>query len=384
MSRRESIIAISVLAAAALYADTASAQNDFLRPSITLEERFDDNVRFAGVASGGDNDLVSTATPQLKYLRDSVRTRIEAHYRLDANYHAMNPELNYLSHNAGADLNYELTKQTRLHIGDGFSYTKDSLQYMTTGIQLTRTNITSNTATIGAGTQLTRRTDASLSYTNHIQSFDDPALIDSTTHTVSLGSGYKYSSTGAARASYAYTAYDFGNNTESRSLGSHGITLGLSEKVTSSMKANLSGGAVYVPNLDGNDFLFVANAGLEQTYGDSVLSLLYSRQTTNPSGLSNEISVNDRVDFTWGHSVKKNLNFTVFGGLARNKSEPSGSVDVNSYNAGFKGAWQPYKWMTVGAGVTHFEQWAKDDLASSLRRNQIFLNITFTGPEWRF
>ena len=59
-------------------------------------------------------------------------------------------------------------------------------------------------------------------------------------------------------------------------------------------------------------------------------------------------------------------------------------MDINSYIAEVSGNWQPYRWLLLGAGASHYQQWPEDDFGVGLTRNKIFVNMTLIGPEWRF
>ncbi len=374
---------ISLIFLAALFpAEHAIAENFTVRPSITLEQRYDSNVRFRGGDARDRDDLVTRAMPQIKFFRKRARYDLDGLYRFEANYHAMNPELNNISHRAYIDSSIDLTKRTRLNIGDSFSFDKDSLQASDTGILVERTDITSNSAYAGFTRQMSKNSDLTLTLRDSILEFDDPGLIDSRTDSAALSTNYRYSESGTANLSYIFTNYHFDTK---KNIETHALMLGAAEDVSPSVTVNLSGGAVYAPGLDGGDkYFLVANAGLEGTYRDSIVTLAYIREVTVPTGLTDTINISDRVAFTVGQEFTRSFTATVFGDVAKNRTEPSRRVDINSYNAGIRGVWQPYGWMAFGMGASHYRQWTGDELGVGLARNIIFVNVTFTGKDWRF
>lgn len=371
-----------IMLGALLPAGAAAAENFTLRPSITFEERYDSNVRFRGGDTSDRDDLITSAMPQIKVMRKRARYDLDGLYRLEANYHAMNPELNNISHRASVDSAIDLSKRVRLNVGDSFAYDKDSIRAIDTGILVTRTDITSNNAYIGFTRQMSENSTLGLTLRDRLIEFDDPALVDSRSDSAALLTSYRYSKSGTANLSYEFTNYHFDTR---KNVETHTLRLGAAEEVSHSMTVNLSGGAVYAPGLDGGDkYFLVANAGIAGEYKDSTLSLSYTRDVGVPTGLTDLISISDRVAFTLEQAFTRAFTASVFGDITKTKTEPSSRVDVNSYNVGVRGLWQPYMWLGFGAGASHYQQWTGDDLGVGLARNIIFVNVTFTGKDWRF
>lgn len=379
------ISAIFTLATVLIFtlAAPVRSENFTFKPSLTLEERYDSNVRFRSKGEGVTSDFISTASPGLSLDYTRPLYTLKTDYSLFANYHTRKHDLNSVNHRASLDIDMDLTKRIKLSAGDRFYYTKDSLQALPTGIQLARTDILSNTVFAGAGYQATPKADVSLTLTDHVIHFKEPALIDSTTKAAALSGGYKYNPEGTARLTYTFTNFHF-DPPDGRTIDSHALRLGISENVTSTLAVQLAGGAVYTPNLNGAKYFITGDASISETYKDSAISLAYSRRVTNPTGLSSELNINDTVSFTLDQTIDQNTKAKVFGGIAKNRSEPSGRVDVNSYYVGLAGSYKATEWMTLGIGANLFQQWTGDDLSIGLRRNQVFINVTFTGGEWRF
>lgn len=373
-------IALTILAA--LSPAVAVAENFTLRPSITFEERYDSNVRFRGSGTSDRGDLITSAIPQIKFMRKRARYDLDGQYSLEANYHAMNPELNNLSHRAYLDATIDLSKRTRLNVGDSFAYDKDSIRAADTGILVQRTNITANGAYAGVTREMSGKWELGLMLRDRLLEFGDPTLVDSRSDSVALQTRYRYSKSGAANLSYEYTKYRF--DTE-KNVETHALMLGATEDVSPSTTVNISGGAVYAPSLDGNGkYFLVANAGIAAEYKDSTVNLSYRREVGVPTGLTDLISVSDRVAFAMEQKFSRAVVASVFGDITKTKTEPSSTVDVNSYNVGARAGWQPYMWLGLGAGISHYQQWSGDDLGVGLARNIIYVNVTFTGNDWRF
>lgn len=382
-NKRLAIMALAV-AAALLAPDTGDARNNTVTPSITLDTRYDSNVRFRGARESDNGDFVLSVSPRVAFARRGMHYGVRAHYGLTADYHTDDTDLNNLSHTGGLDLDVELSQKWRFGAGDRVNYYNDSLQAIGEGILVTRTDILSNTAYASVTRQLTQNTGASLTVRDRIQEFDDIQLVDSRTDSGILAVSHKYSQTGTANFNYSYTEYDF--DTTDENITSHGVDVGFREAVSSSMTLELGGGVEYATNLGGggDELFFTGNAAIEQALKNSYMTLMYERAVTTPTGLTDEISIRDSLNFIWDFTVSRNVSASFYTALARNRSEPSGRVGVNSYIAEISGNWQPYQWLMLGAGLSHYQQWPEDTFDIGLKRSKIFVNATLIGGEWRF
>ena len=364
-----------------------AAEINTLVPAVTLDFRYDSNARFRNTKTTSENsDFIASASPSFEFTRRGPGHDVSAFYSLTADYHTRNTELNNISHIAGLSLNADLTSRWRLGLGDRVSYTEDSLRAVGfgQGVLVTRTDILTNNVYASLGRAVSRNTDVTLTLKDYVQKFDDAALVDSRTDSAALSGRYIYSRSGTALLSYTYTdfRFDADGNTE---VNSHGVSAGVEEAVGRSVKVNLGGGVEYAAGLNGGDDLFfTANAGIEKTLKDSVMTLSFERDVSNPTGLTDEISIRDVLTFIWDFTVKSNVFASFYAGVAKHTTEPEGRVDINSYIAEVSGNWQPYRWLLLGAGASHYQQWPGDDFGIGLTRNKIFVNMTLIGPEWRF
>lgn len=377
-------MAAVAIAALALAPEAQARNNNTVTPSITLDTRYDSNVRFRNSRESDNGDFILSVTPRIGYARRGMQYGVRGFYSLTADYHTDNPELNNISHSASLDLDVELSRKWSFGIGDRVNYYNDSLRAIGEGILVTRTDILSNNAYASLSRQFTVNTNATLTASDRIQEFDDPQLVDSRTDSGTLTVSHNYSQTGTAYFSYSYTVYDF--DTAHGEITSHGIGAGFREAVSSSMTLELGGGVDYATNLGGDDdeLFFTGNASIEKAFKDSYMTLSYERAVTTPTGLTDEISIRDSLNFIWDFTVRRDISASFFTGLARNRSEPSGRVGVNSYIAEVSGNWQPYRWLMLGAGISHYQQWPEDTFDIGLKRSKVFLNATLIGGEWRF
>jgi len=383
-NRARTIKTAALLAALLMLPGLSEARdNNTVTPSVTLDARYDSNVRFSNAKENDRGDFILSVTPRVGYARRGMHHEVRGFYSLTADYHTDNADLNNLSHSAGLTLDAELSQKWRFGFGDRVNYYNDSLRAIGEGILVTRTDILSNTAYASLSRQMSANTDVSLSATDSIEEFDDPQLVDSRTDTGTLTATHRYSQTGTASASYSYSVYDF--DTADSQITSHGISVGFREAVSSSMSLDLGGGVEYANYTEGgNDLFFTGNAGLEKALKDSYMTLSYERAMTTPTGLTDEISIRDSISFIWDFTVSRDISASFFTALARNRSEPSERVGVNSIVAEVSGNWQVNKWLILGAGLSHYQQWPEDTFDIGLKRNKVFINATLIADAWRF
>lgn len=379
-------VSAAIAAALLLFWDApAWSQNNAIVPSITLDTRFDSNARFKDSKTTNDeSDFIGSVEPRFEFSREQARYDLRGFYSLNADYHTKNPELNNLSHAANLKLNTGAGRLWSFGAGDSISYSEDSLRAIGTGILVTRTDILANTAYVSASRQVTRNTDLNLTLRDHVQKFDDPALIDSRTDTGIITGRYRYSTSGRARMEYSFTNYNF-NNDGGKDIESHMVKAGFEQALEPDTNVDIGAGVAYTRGLDGGgDTFLTANLTVDKSFTDSVMTLAYERDITNPTGLTDEISIRDTLTFVWDHTLKRDLFASFYAGLAKNRTEPDHRVDINSYIAEVSGNWRPRRWVIIGAGLSHYQQWPGDNLGIGLTRNKVFLNVTFIGGEWRF
>lgn len=383
-NRQRAIKAAAIIAALLTAPGLAEARNNTVTPSVTVDTRYDSNVRFRGSRENSEGDFVASVTPRIEFARRGQHYGVRGFYSLTADYYTDNSDLNNLSHSAGLNFDAQLSRKWRFNIGDRVDYYEDSLRAVGEGILVERTDILSNTAYASISRQMSTKTGLTLSVSDRIQEFDNPALVDSRTDSGTLTASHAYSQTGTANLSYSYTVYDF--DTEDSKITAHGVGFGLREAVSSSMTLELGGGAEYANYIDqgGNDLFLTGNAALEKALKDSYMTLSYERAMTTPTGLTDEISIRDSVSFIWDFTLRRDLSASFFTAMAKNRSEPSGSVGVNSIVAEVSGNWQPNKWLILGAGLSHYQQWPEDSFDIGLKRNKVFINATLIGEAWRF
>jgi len=357
--------------------DEAMGENLTITPSLTVSERYESNVFFRGEGRE-EEDFITTVSPLFDVLYDFKKNYIKGFYNFNSNFYSRNPELNFMGHTGKIEMRTEFSQNLSISVSDTLSYTPDSLSAVGTGIQTSRTDIISNTTSASAGYIISNLTSLNLTISDRILEFDEPSLVDTRTDSASLSLDYSASPSRTVSATYTYVKFLF----NSADAETHSLRLGISEKLSPTLSFEVSGGASYIPSGD-NNYNWIIQSNLAKSFQKGTLSLGYTRNITNTSGLTEETSVSERASAGLSYILSKSFNITINGGLSKNRSEPSGSVDITSYSAEIAGWWQSYSWMRVGAGYSRFEQWAEGTMGENVSRDQVFLSVILTPESLR-
>jgi hypothetical protein len=352
-----------------------------IKPSIMLSERYDSNIFFRSRDQGVVSDFLTSAGPQIEIGNEQKGFRLAALYRFNSTYYARHQEF-HLSHNATLTMDKEISKALLLTVGDSFFYTQDSLEATTTGIQIRRTDITSNTIFINTVYKFTNITSMDVRLSDSILEFEDPTLVDTRTDSAALSGIFMMTANTSANTTYTFTNYSFDRPGTMENIESHSLELGLTHRLSPSMVTNLSGGTVYTPSIN-DSYDWIASAELTKSFQVSSITAGYSRTTSNTSGLTDQLNINETYSLQWNYTLTSSSNISLFGNYIKNRTEPVATVDITSYNAGVSGNWRPYAWMTLGLGYIYFQQQAGGSVGTDIEREQVFVNISITPAEWR-
>lgn len=358
---------------------TARGENIAVMPSLSIDERYDSNVRFAGTGQDAESDFLTTLSPQIEAVSEQKNLNLNGLYRLDSRYYSENQELNHISHTASLSMNARLSQNSSLSAGDSFAHTQYSLEAADTGIQTRRTDITSNAVFVTTNYELSSQASVSMTLRGSLSEFKEPAMVDTKTYSAALTGDYRISAASTVNTTYEYTKFLFDTN---ENVENHSLQIGLTEHLVEDISFDVSGGIVYMPEADGQRN-WTAGANITKRFQQATVSLGYTRTATHTSGLTDEVSMADRGSLRWNQVLAKSLDMTISGDISKNRSEPSARVDILSYNTGISAKWQLYAWMAIGTGYSHFQQWDDNTLTGDVARDQVFINVTVTPAEWR-
>lgn len=354
-----------------------------MKPSVTLEERYDSNPYARGDGQEKEGDLITSVMPQFEIVDEQKKIRFNALYRLNSRYYLKNTNLNYTIHNGTLGANMNISPNLSLMINDSISYAEDSLQPSDTGIQIGQTGIFSNNFSTIVTQRISPFSTANITLSNAIYEYKNPALIDSRADSAALSWAYGWAAETSFTTTYSFSKYYFDTH-GGDNIKSHNLSLGIAERLSPTLSFNLSGGIVYIPALD-ERFNWTAGANITKAFEMSSLNISYTRATTQVPGLTNAIMMSDNISISWIRTLSASFNITVSAGLSKNSAVSSSrSLDTTSYNAGISCNWQTYSWMRIGLGYSRFQQWVDGPLVQDISRDYVFLNITVVPSEWRF
>lgn len=362
-----------------VWASNALAGTILVKPSLTVNEMYDSNTNYAD-KQNEKGDFVTSVMPRIELLNEQEGLTLNGSYSLSSRYYSSDPGLSYISHNGNIGMKIDLSQRTSLTLADSITYSKDSREADINGIQLPQTGILSNSAAITLSRKLNKLTSVTLRGSDSFSKYDESSLIDSRTDSAGIDIIRELTPRMSANTSYTYTNFHFENTDDAHT---HAFQLGLSKQVSSDLSLNLSGGTVYSGEI-GDKYDWTAQASLSKRYEMSSIAVGYSRGVSTSSGLTDEITISDRGSLTFLQTLSNTMNVTLSGGYSQNRSEPTGNVNVNSYDATVMTDWRPDSWITVGAGYSRFDQWVEGGLGTNLTRDQVFVNITASSDGWRF
>lgn len=355
-----------------------------MKPSVTLEERYDSNPYARGDGQGKSGDFITSVAPQFEIVDEKEKFRFNALYRLNSKYYVRHTDLNYAIHNATLGMNMNISHTLSLRINDSISYAEDTLEPSDTGIQIGRTGFFTNNFSTSIAQRIDPRSTANITLGNIIYEYKNPVLVDTRADSAAVSWAYAWAADTTLTTAYSFSKYYFETNIGSNTRESHNLSLGIAERISPTFSFNLSGGIVYIPAID-EHFNWTAGASLTKTFEMSSLNMSYTRTTTQAPGLINAIMIRDSILMNWIRTVSASFNITASAGLSKNSAVSSQrSLDTTSYNAGISCDWQTYSWMRIGLGYSRFQQWVDGPLVQDISRDYVFVNITVVPSEWRF
>lgn len=347
------------------------------RPSLQTEFRFESN---SGAASGGGSgeDTIFRASPRLNLERQGMNATFNAEYGFTGNYYFNDHDRDWVAHNGIAGLDMRVSPLAQIQAGYDFTYTREPREATSTGIEAFRTAaVRSHAATVNGSYILSPRTTARLSLAGSVLEFDDPSAVDSETYSAGFGGEVRWTERTSFTPAYEYTylSYDAASSPDIRS---HAVSAGFATRRSESLTYNISAGLTYS---DGSsDRLdWTAAAGLSKSFERGSLSASYSRGVSDSSGLSDQLNINDTVSAGLTRNLSDSASLSITAAYARNRTRPAATVDLRSYSADLGIRWQAWRWATVGAGISHFNQLSDGVTGSDEERNAVYINLTIHG-----
>lgn len=321
----------------------ASGQLLILTPSLSVSERYDDNI-FQMPANKVD-DFVTVVSPgvQLRYVprRD---TELHLEYRADFERFAQNVAQNQVAQRGVLRFVSPLTRLLSVNVQDTFVITEEPRDRLSeidevTGVRLVseqiRQRTLSNRANGSLDVQLTPRTTLGLLVASLIDDVSVPDGVDEYRYTIGAELGYLVHTARKSRVSVSYdvTFHTFANNAplaraKPADFEVHTAKTGARHNFSPTLSGTMALGYAVVtsvdPVLDG-DAGIVANVGLTKTLRTGQASLNYRRSFISGGGGGGNVVVDTfAVSFSAGLTAKitaglsSDLSFFDFRQATRN------------------------------------------------------------------
>lgn len=354
----------------------------YLAPVLLVSEYYSSN---AGNDPSGNKteDQVTSVAPSLTATYKTVSTDLNVSYGVTATLHYDNSRFNTLSQTGSLGIKTALSERTAAQASGAISFTHDSLSADdTTGIQVGRTNILTNSYMLGLSHSLSEKDLLALSMINSSVEYAKQGLIDTRTYSANAVYTHTISEETTVSLGYTYSLFNF-RSTSNSSIDTHALRLGLTKAFSPRLTTSLSAGVNYSPLLDNDSLDYNADASLAYKLKRISMGASYTRSINASSGLLDELSQTESYHATASVTTTKNTALFLSGNYSTNRSKPSSSLDTTSYSTGISGEWKPRYWLSTSIGYTYFNQNSESATAVDIDSETIFVNITLTPRPWR-
>lgn len=320
-----------------------------LTPSLTIGERYDDNIfqRSGKVDEFGEtareeDDYVTTISPavQLRYF-PRPETELTLEYEPAWQLFAKHSNQNYISHRLGLDFASPLSRRLSLQVSEDLLITEDPGDRDAEGTIIDpaesnerRQRSIRNTANISLNVGLTPRTSLGLLFENLIEDVEDNRDLDEIRYVLGTELGYLTDVARQNRVFLTYTAslFTFSDNCDAQEQAAgicaprrnsddftvHAATVGYERNLSATLTARAAIGYATTmsdrDDLDGND-AFVGSIGVSKTLRTGQLALNYERNFTSGGGTADEV-ISDRLTGSLRFQPTPKITAILSGSLA--------------------------------------------------------------------
>jgi len=377
-------ILAGLVAVALLLPGVSRGEGYTLTQTVSTSLMYESNANLAPTSGKPESDYSLNISPRTELLKEAPGFKLLGFYMPSGHAYFSHHDLDSLSHSAGVDMSVDLSEKSVFTASDVFGYSKDIRGVTLTGIQVSRSNVLSNAASVGLTHKVTPRTSVGIAVSDALTQINDPSGVTlGRTDTASVTGDFAATETTAVTANYSFTKYFFNSPAEKGSIDTHSVLLGVVQQFPYSLEVKLSGGAAYTPSLT-NQYTALYGAGITKSFQRSTVSLDYSRSLINTALISKELNVDDRYSLKWTYKVSESVDASATGFYATDRTKPVAEVDITTWGYSVDGAWRPYSWMTLAADYSHFTQTSKGTIGSGFKSDDVSVSVTFTAYEGRF
>ncbi len=316
-----------------------------LTPSLTIGERYDDNI-FQD-ADNEEDDFITTISPavQLRYI-PRPETVLTFEYQPAFQIFADNSSENHISHRLGLGFESPLSRRFSLEVGEELVVTEEpgdrerEVDDINTnpdaraGSDEGRQRTIRNTANVSLNMALTPRISVGALFENLIEEVDDNDELDEFRYVLGTELGYLTNVARQNRAvlTYAATIFTFSDNCDAQEQAAgvcnqqrnsddftvHTVTAGYEHNLSATLTARAAIGYAVTASdredLDGNDAI-VGSIGFSKTLRTGQFALSYERSFTSGGGTADEV-VSNRFVGRFRFRPTPKITTTLSGSLA--------------------------------------------------------------------
>jgi len=370
-----------------------------LTPSLSVSEKYDDNLFFT--ETNMDGDLSTSIIPSATLAYESQYITLSGQYQGRFEYFSSHPDLNGYSQNATFDINFpfllRIAKGLDIRLTEAIIFSpglpafsfSDQPQESNEGIQVPRTDTVKNHAGATISYTWTPRFSIALSYSNIIVAYtSDSGLQEPIVHDSSLQLGYKSSPSTQWNLTYGLSITDYQTDqNEIADVIIHRVTIGVGHQFSTTLSVNGNVGvAREILTFPSEDELTSAifDVNFSRDYNSGRFTLGYSSNAGTGSGLTSSVTLSQHAFFRAAETLDRSIS--VFGQMdfGRNTSIPDKKeLFIFSYEVNTGVNLKIYSWLNSTLSYSYFFQEAKGSIGSTGERNTVMLTLTATAPDWR-
>lgn len=354
-------------------------------PEITVSEQYDNNANNVSTEGEKKEDFRTSMSAEIRAINERKSLFLSGGYKVSTNFYTRDQNLNYVNHDVDVNFNSisKVAEKTSLSASDTFLYETNTLEISDSLESTERTDIMNNAISLGLNHLVNQKTSIEVGLSERRKYYEDSSYFDNRTDSVTLSSGYQWSNKRQFSASYNYSCYRWDGPVDRDTMKSHSFNLSINEDISPTMSLRISGGISHTEEISsGNEW--IASVWLDKNLAASSLKISYSRDVNNSSGLTDEITITERVLMKWQKSLTESFNVALSGSYAENRSEPSSDLDASSYRLRIGCGWSLKSWMKIAFGFNRFEQDSETSAAEDITSTKLFISLTATPAGWRF
>ena len=352
-------------------------------PSISIGERYNDNLLFSGTVQ--KSDFATIISPAGMFTYEGKQLTLSCRYEGTGEFYLYNKDFNKYSQNASLSLFTQTFKELDVRLTESVTYTPelspfsfDTVRESNEGIQLARGDTLRNRAALAVSYNWFPEVNMALSYTNIITSYEAPALQDSAVHNTSLQMGYQWSARTRWMISYRNNAviYDRGND-----IITHQFSIGTGHQ---SMNNTLSlNGNLGIVLYEGESRELTADISIMKSYESGSIFLGYTRGVGTGGGLAAASTINQNLSGRITEKLGNNTSAYMQLAYGRNESVSVRTLQISSYNGSVGINTKLLSWLDGIITYSYFKQDAEGVTGTDGERNLAMITLTAASLPWR-